>query len=147
MRISDKNINFVLCHFQRFVLYLQKKSVLRFYFEIDIERNLRFVPNSRKSYPSWFTDTKLSSAFTFLCWTIQSLCRKRVSLCLLSMHHPMHHLFTCLNPRCICPPSFLSASKLVIFVFTQTPIKNRFNYNMQKCSHWPTHTPTQTRMS
>ena len=30
VRIRDKNINFVLCHFQRFVLYLQKE-----YFEFQ----------------------------------------------------------------------------------------------------------------
>ena len=38
-RIRDKNINFITCQFQRFVLYLQKEFLLSFYFDIDIERN------------------------------------------------------------------------------------------------------------
>ena len=42
VRIRDQNVNFVLCRFQRFVLYLN--SVLSFYFEIDIEQNLHFCP-------------------------------------------------------------------------------------------------------
>ena len=35
-RIRGKNVNFIMCQFQRFVLYLQKEC-LGFYFEIDIE--------------------------------------------------------------------------------------------------------------
>ena len=38
-RIRDKNINFITCQFQRFVLYLQKEFLLSFYFDIDIEWN------------------------------------------------------------------------------------------------------------
>ena len=44
VRIRDKNINFVLCHFQRFVIYLQREC-FNFYFEIDIERNLCLLSN------------------------------------------------------------------------------------------------------
>ena len=36
VRIRDKNINFILCHFQRFVIYLQREC-FSFYFEIYIE--------------------------------------------------------------------------------------------------------------
>ena len=36
VRIRDKNINFILCQFERFMLYLY------LYFEIDIEQNLYF---------------------------------------------------------------------------------------------------------
>ena len=38
--IRHKNVKFVLCQFQRFELYY-KKNILSFYFETDIERNLR----------------------------------------------------------------------------------------------------------
>ena len=41
VRIRDKNVNFC---------YIYKKSLLSFYFEIDIERNLHFVLNSHKLY-------------------------------------------------------------------------------------------------
>ena len=47
-RITDKNVNFVLCF--KGLFYVYKKNVLSFYFEIDIEQNLHFVPNACKLY-------------------------------------------------------------------------------------------------
>ena len=48
-RIRDENVISFYVSFKG-LCYIYKKSVLSFYFEIDIERNLRFVPNSHKLY-------------------------------------------------------------------------------------------------
>ena len=41
--INNKNINFILCQFQRSEL-LYKKNISNFYFERHIERNLHYCP-------------------------------------------------------------------------------------------------------